>query len=185
MKVSIDYHVEAPDRRYYSVPYIYVGEVLDLRITARTVEVFRRGRRVASHVRLYGRQRFSTDPAHTPSPTAPTPSGLRRVSFLGRGRPGRRPPSCRARSWRARPHPEQGLDPVSASSASAAATAPTAWRRPAPGRLVVRAFSYRSVESILKNGLDQKPLPAEPVTRTHPHHDNVRGPTTTPRGTTC
>jgi hypothetical protein len=40
----------------------------------------------------------------------------------------------------------------------------------------VQAFSYRSVESILKNGLDQKPLPGEPAPRAHPRHDNVRGP---------
>jgi hypothetical protein len=41
----------------------------------------------------------------------------------------------------------------------------------------VHALSYRSVESILKKGLDQKPLPdqvAKPTDRRH--HENLRGP---------
>lgn len=42
--------------------------------------------------------------------------------------------------------------------------------------LVVRAHSYKSVESILANGLDKSPLPgSENPARTHPIHDNVRG----------
>jgi hypothetical protein len=38
-------------------------------------------------------------------------------------------------------------------------------------------LGYRSLESILKNGLDQKPLP-EPVTRPadRRQHENLRGP---------
>jgi hypothetical protein len=42
--------------------------------------------------------------------------------------------------------------------------------------LSVRALSYRSVESILKHGLDHKPLPepaARPVDRRQ--HENLRG----------
>jgi hypothetical protein len=41
--------------------------------------------------------------------------------------------------------------------------------------LSVRAYSYRSVESILANGLDRKPLAASPTPRAHPLHDNLRG----------
>ena len=43
--------------------------------------------------------------------------------------------------------------------------------------MTVRALSYRSLESILKNGLDQKPLPehsTRPADRRH--HENLRGP---------
>jgi hypothetical protein len=37
-----------------------------------------------------------------------------------------------------------------------------------------RACSYRSVESILKNNLEDKPLP-ERASRALPRHQNVRG----------
>ena len=42
--------------------------------------------------------------------------------------------------------------------------------------LAVRAHSYRSVESILRTGLDRQALPPELPARTHPDHDNLRGP---------
>jgi transposase len=63
---NIDYHVEY-DRRFYSVPYQLVRQRLDLRATAATIEVFKSGRRVASHMRCYDRRRYVTDPAHMPA----------------------------------------------------------------------------------------------------------------------
>ena len=39
------------ERHYYSVPYGLVGEHADVRATAAVIEVFVRGRRVASHLR--------------------------------------------------------------------------------------------------------------------------------------
>ncbi len=65
-KVNIDYHIELrSERHYYSVPYRLVGEVVDLRCSAGTVEVFSRGRRVASHLRCFT-PGYSTDAAHMP-----------------------------------------------------------------------------------------------------------------------
>jgi transposase len=175
-KVNIDYHVEGPDRRYYSVPYVYVGEVLDLRITTSTVEVFRRARRVASHVRLYGRERYSTDPAHMPESHRRhaewTPSRI--IAWAEKTGPSTA--RLAGEIMASRPHPEQGfrscLGIVRLGGRYGADRLEAACTR----ALSVRAFSYRSVESILKNGLDQQPLPGEPVTRAHPRHDNVRGP---------
>nr|WP_269454771.1 IS21 family transposase [Methylomonas koyamae] len=52
-RVGLDYHVEF-DRCYYSVPYQYKKQDIELRITASTLEVLSRGRRVASHARQFG-----------------------------------------------------------------------------------------------------------------------------------
>ena len=42
--------------------------------------------------------------------------------------------------------------------------------------LHLRSYSYRSVESILRTGLDRQPLPGEhPALPPHPGHRNVRG----------
>src|SRR5439155_12905149 len=49
-RVNVDYHVEI-HRHYYSVPYALVHEVLDVRLTAATIECFHRGLRVAAHAR--------------------------------------------------------------------------------------------------------------------------------------
>jgi hypothetical protein len=63
-KVGIDYHAEA-DRHYYSVPHTLVGEHVMVRLTDTTAECFFKGRRVAAHVRSYGKH--TTLPEHMPS----------------------------------------------------------------------------------------------------------------------
>ena len=68
-KVNIDYHIEL-EGHYYSVPHALVGEKVELRFTAGTLEVYFRGQRVASHPR-HGREhrlpgRHSTKPSHMP-----------------------------------------------------------------------------------------------------------------------
>jgi hypothetical protein len=43
--------------------------------------------------------------------------------------------------------------------------------------LAIGAHSYRSIESILRRGLDQQELPLTDATPSpSPEHDNVRGP---------
>ena len=64
-KVAIDYHV-AVDHNFYSTPYRLIGARVDVRLTTQTVEILLKGRRVASHIRLYGRGRYQTDPTHRP-----------------------------------------------------------------------------------------------------------------------
>ena len=66
VRVHIDYHVEI-ERHYYSVPYQLVKEQLDARVTVNTVELFQKGRRVASHRRAYRRGRHTTVAQHMPS----------------------------------------------------------------------------------------------------------------------
>ena len=46
VRVNVDYHVEV-DRHYYSAPYQLITQQLDARITANTVELLHKGRRVA------------------------------------------------------------------------------------------------------------------------------------------
>ena len=64
--VYLDYHI-ALDHFYYSVPYRLVGKKVEVRITRRTVEIFYREERVASHPRATNsRDRFKTVRAHMP-----------------------------------------------------------------------------------------------------------------------
>jgi hypothetical protein len=42
--------------------------------------------------------------------------------------------------------------------------------------LFARSYSYRSVESILKTGLDKQPLLQPAEERKGPSHENLRGP---------
>ena len=52
----------------YSVPYEYIKQQVEVRLTHSTVEIFFGGHRVASHPRLYGcPSQYSTIEAHMPS----------------------------------------------------------------------------------------------------------------------
>lgn len=64
-KVHLDYHVEV-DKHAYSVPYTLVGKRVDVRIAARTVEIFRHGKAVAAHPRAQRKGGFTTLPEHRP-----------------------------------------------------------------------------------------------------------------------
>ncbi len=65
--VGIDYHVVA-DKRYYSVPYKLYKKVVEIRLTASTVEIYHELQRVASHCRsTRGVGHHSTLAEHMPS----------------------------------------------------------------------------------------------------------------------
>lgn len=65
-KVQLNYHIQV-DRMYYSVPYEYVREQVDVRLSADLLEVYFKEVRIASHKRLCGEMgQFSTNTDHMP-----------------------------------------------------------------------------------------------------------------------
>ena len=64
--VQFNYHI-AVDKMYYSVPYQYIRNKVDVRITETTIEIFIKHNRIASHRHLYGRPgQYSTVTEHMP-----------------------------------------------------------------------------------------------------------------------
>lgn len=64
--VQYNYHISV-DRMNYSVPYEYIKQKVDVRLTGSAVEIYFCGTRVASHLRLYGRpNQYSTLKEHMP-----------------------------------------------------------------------------------------------------------------------
>ena len=66
-KVAPDYHVEYKGN-YYSVPYRYVKDIVEIRATVSTIEVLYKGQRIASHERIRpdGKHHYNTIPDHMP-----------------------------------------------------------------------------------------------------------------------
>ena len=175
-RVSIDYHVAA-DKHYYSVPYQLARQQVDVRLSAATVEIFRNSARVASHRRSPVRHGYTTDPAHMPEAHRQhaqwTPSRITEWAAKTGPSAARLVEAILA----SRPHPEQGyraaLGIIRLAGRYGSDRAEAACAR----ALALRAHSYRSVESILRNGLDRQPLPGDaPGLPPHPAHANVRGP---------
>ena len=64
--VQFNYHI-AVDKMYYSVPFQYIRNIVDVRITETTIEIFIKHNRIASHRHLYGRPgQYSTITEHMP-----------------------------------------------------------------------------------------------------------------------
>ena len=107
-RVNLDYHIEVHDF-LYSVPHALIRAEVDVRITARTVEIFHRGRRVGAHQRRTMGRKHGTDPDHMPSSHRRyaewTPDRFRRWA----GKIGPNTECLIVAVLASRPHPEQGF----------------------------------------------------------------------------
>ncbi len=174
VRVNIDYHV-AIDKHYYSVPYQLVKQQLEARVTSNTVELLHKGKRVASHRRSYQPGRYTTVNAHMPKAHREyaewTPERLVRwAQETG-------PATAKLVEviLTSRPHPQHGFRAcLGIMRLGKSYTTP---RLEAASRraLAIGACSYKSVESILKNGLDRKSLPPTTIDTPVIEHDNLRG----------
>lgn len=175
VRVSIDYHVEL-ERHYYSVPYQLVKHQLDARLSAHAVELFYRGKRVASHRRSNQHARHTTVTEHMPRPHREYAewSPKRLVRWAEQSGPATAALITQILS--SRRHPQQGfrscLGILRLGKTYSRARLEAACRR----ALIIGAASYKSVESILKHNLDQQPLPEAASSSLPIDHDNLRGP---------
>jgi transposase len=176
LRVNMDYHVRVrADEHCYSVPYRLAGELVQVRLTATTVECFHDGQRVTTHFRSHQKDRHTTLPEHMPESHRQhaqwTPERI--IRWVGKA--GQAAAQVAERILASRPHPEQGFraclglvrlgehyghDRLEAACARA---------------LAIQSPLYKSVKSILKEGLDRQPLPERPPRTTAIAHDNVRG----------
>lgn len=174
-KVNIDYHVEL-DANYYSVPYTLVGQRLDARLTATTVEIFHKARRVASHARVYGKGHYVTDPSHRPHSHRAhvewTPSRMVRwAATIG-------PNTAQLVETILveRPHPEHGYRSCLGIMRLSKAYPPERMEAAAARALAFHLHTYRSLKSILERGLDRVADPSgDTVSQALPQHSNLRG----------
>ena len=65
-RVNLDYHIEIA-KHFYSVPFRLLRQEVEVRITTKTVEIFHRGKLVATHLRNLRPYRPSTVVEHMPS----------------------------------------------------------------------------------------------------------------------
>jgi transposase len=174
-RVNIDYHV-AFDANLYSVPYNLVHEVVEIRSTPATVEILHQGTRVASHPRSRGRGQAVTNHEHRPKSHQAhlewTPSRMVHwAQTIG-------PYTAQLfeRMMADKPHPEMGYRGCLGVIRLAGKYSHARMEAAAERALLTGACRYRSIESILKNSLDQQPLPSSSAPPAPPPpHDNIRG----------
>lgn len=172
-RAGLDYHIDV-GRHYYSVPYQLLKQKLWVRITARTVEVYFKGQRVAAHARTSGNRQHSTHKDHMPAnhlfKADWTPERIRRQA----ARIGPNTEAYVEVIMRERRHPEQGYRSCLGILRLAKTFGRQRLEAACARAMEINARSYSSLHSILKNGLDRQPRTRatdEPAI-THP---NIRG----------
>ena len=173
-RVNIDYHVVF-DGNYYSVPYQLVQEQVEVRSMPSTVEIFHKGKRIASHLRSRGNGQAVTNAEHRPRSHQEhlswTPSRIVNwARTIG-------PSTARLveRLMQDKPHPEMGYRACLGVIRLEKKYSRERLEAAALRALLTGACRYRSVESMLKNSLDRQPLEAAPDLAPPPRHDNIRG----------
>ena len=174
-RVNIDYHVEV-DRHYYSVPNAFAKKQVDIRYTEQTVECFYNSQRIASHCRSQMVGHRTTIREHMPESHRQYGdwSPERLISWAHKY--GKCTAELINQIMQSRRHPEQGyrscLGILRLEKTYGAQRLEAACTR----ALLLGTRRYKSVESILKHGLDQ----IDPVSDDEPtlpdDHDNIRGP---------
>jgi transposase len=175
-RVNIDYHVEL-DGHYYSVPHRLVGEMVELRISATTVEVLHGQLRVAAHALNPRRGAHTTTPEHMPASHRAhlqwTPAKL----IAWAERIGAATAAVVRWQMEHRAHPEQGYRSCLGLMRLGREYGSVRLEAACARAQSIRAPHYKSIASILSCGLDLRPLDAPiPSQASLPLHENVRGP---------
>jgi transposase len=173
-RVDLSYHVEHDDH-FYSVHFSHIGEQLDLRATEATVEIFRRGTRIDSYPRSYAKGKYTTRKEHMPRAHLDqvewTPERLTEWAK----KTGPQTVALLEAVMASKAHPQQGFKACLGILRLAKSFPPARIERAAARALFFRTLNSGSVASMLKNNLDQLPLPGEEPQQALPLHENIRG----------
>jgi transposase len=175
-RVNIDYHIEV-DHHYYSVPYQLIKQQVDVRLTQTTLEILFKNQRVASHARSYQKGTFTTLNEHLSKSHQAylewTPSRMIRWA----AKHGPHTEQLITHILETRLHPHHGFRSCLGILRLTKSFSPERLEAACALALQIKGYSYKSVESILKTGLDRNNLlpeqtkqPIQPIL-----HPNLRG----------
>ena len=184
-RVNIDYHV-AVEHCFYSVPYALIRQEVEVRLSGQVVEVFHKGRRVASHPRCTTTesrlQRHVTCAEHMPKAHQAylewTPQRLAQWADQA----GPATAALVEQILRSRAHPQQGFRSCLGLIRLAKEYGDERLEAACAKALAIDSPRYKSVRSILQHKLDQAPNQSPNPTRAGGSlsadaapHANIRG----------
>jgi hypothetical protein len=174
-KINIDYHFIF-DEHFYSVPWKYIHKSVEIRSTAKTVECFHQGERIAAHARNNKRYGYTTQeehmpPAHLAHAHGSSPDRLKRwAEKIG--------PQTTAfidHMIASKPFPAQAYRGCLGLLRLASQYGESRLEQACTRGLQVGASRYQQIQNMLKNNLENSSLKetkSSPVLR----HNNIRGP---------
>lgn len=173
-RVNVDYHIEV-DHHYYSVPFQLLREKVDVRLTATTLEAFRKGERVTAHARSYVHGGYTTLKEHMPPEHRSYAEWSPSRFIQWAGKTGVATARLVEKILATRPYPEQGYRACLGIIRLGRHYEPERVEAAAERALQFNACSYRSVKAILTAGLDRQDSGERCAQMSLPLHQNIRG----------
>ena len=174
VRVHIDYHVEI-DGHYYSVPYRLVKQQLDVRMTENTIEVFNKGERVASHPRSRLKGHHTTLNTHRPEAHQHYGKWSPERFINWAEKIGSATRQVIQVVLQRHHYPEQGYRSCLGILRLAKTYSDVRLEAACKRALLLGTCRYKSIESILKHGLDSQSVVVEEDSELPQQHANVRG----------
>jgi len=172
--VNIDYHIDV-DGHLYSVPYQLRGTKVEVFLSIDTVEVFLSSRRIVTHQRSYQKGKYTTLTEHMPKSHQKhlewTPSRI--IQWAEQTGPATA--KIVETILSTRPHPEQGFRSCLGILRLGKKYSQERLEAASTRAVHLRAFSYKSIKSILETGFDRMPITEKKEVIPAVYHDNIRG----------
>jgi len=173
-KIGPDYHMRVRDH-YYSVPHALVGAHVEARVTNNVVELYHKGKRVASHPRSHEIGGHTTNSTHQPSAhrhySEQTPELIIKwARAIG--------PAAEAvikHQFDSRPHALLGIRYCAPLQRLAKEYGAERFEAACQRAQLIGSLTTKSIRSILQRRLDTQSDSPTPVQINLPLHDNVRG----------
>lgn len=178
--VHVDYHLEY-DKHYYSVPHHLVKEKVEVQATETTVVIYRQGQRIATHPRSYRKGAHSTCAEHMPQNHRAMSEWSPQRFLSWANDIGESTREVVSQILQEKRHKEQSYRRVLALLSNAKKYGRDRLNNACRRALLINSPTRSSVESILKQGLDQLPLEKEDKSNVHEeqlsldYHENLRG----------
>src|ERR1700710_2665166 len=174
-RVNLDYHIEIA-KHFYSVPFRLLRQEVEARITAKTVEIFHRGKLVAAHLRSLHPYRPTTVVEHMPSSHRRYRDWTHERIQREAAAIGNDAAALVEIVLRSRPHPEQGFRSCIGILGLRKRYSAERLDAACAKALTLGTRSYSSVAAILKNKQESKTALQRETDQPSLLHDNIRGP---------
>ena len=172
--VQNNYHVVL-DYRWYSVPFKYIGQKVDLRITSKIVEIFSKGIRIASHLVAECKGQYVTEIDHMPENHKNVTNKWDEAYIMARAQKiGSFTQKLCEGILSGRYVREQGYKACQGVIFLARSYSDQELEKACERAVFINSYTYKSVKSILKMNLQSQPL-NDIRKDTQLNHDNLRG----------
>ncbi len=178
VRVGFNYHVEI-EGHSYSVPFKQAKEEVCVRYTSKTVEIFYKNNRIASHIRNYQKYGYTTDKTHMPKNHQKQAEWTSDRLLNWAQKIGEATEKLIEAVMKSRPHPEQAFKSCLGIMRLGKSYGDDRLEKACWRALHIGAHSYKSIESILKTNLDFAPLPVQDLSedqeKVQESHEYIRG----------